>query len=91
MQDHLWVPPLMPWLSTSTAWCTVSKRLLRASAEAISSAAGQDTIIGWDSVAPITLVNPLGEEFAIEIDFEDSAGVMSFAGMLQLVHSRRQA
>jgi acyl carrier protein len=43
------------------------------------------TVSGWDSVAHITLLSLIGEEFGIEIDFEEFAGATSFETILQLV------
>ncbi len=40
--------------------------------------ASVDNTAGWDSVAQVTLLTLIGEEFGIEIDFEEFDGVTSF-------------
>jgi len=50
--------------------------------------ASQDTVSGWDSVAHITLVSLIAEEFGIDVDFDDFAGVTSFAAILDLVRQK---
>ena len=40
--------------------------------------ASADTMADWDSVAQITLLTVIGEEFGIEIDFEEFEGATSF-------------
>jgi acyl carrier protein len=42
----------------------------------------------WDSVAQITLLNLIGEEFGIDIDFEEFEGADSFAEMLARLRER---
>jgi len=42
----------------------------------------------WDSVAHVTLIALLGEEFAIELTPDEIEEVSSFATMLALVHQR---
>ncbi len=41
--------------------------------------ASQDSVETWDSVAAITLVNLIEEEFGIEMDFDEVAELTSFA------------
>jgi acyl carrier protein len=41
-------------------------------------AASQATLPAWDSVAAITLVNVIEEEFGIQMDFEDLENLTSF-------------
>jgi acyl carrier protein len=41
-------------------------------------AASQATLAAWDSVAAITLVNVIEEEFGIEMDFDQLADLDSF-------------
>jgi acyl carrier protein len=43
--------------------------------------ASVDNTQGWDSVAQVTLLTLIGEEFAIEIDFEEFEGATSFEAL----------
>jgi len=45
-------------------------------------AASQTTVATWDSVAAITLMNLMEEEFTIEIDFDRAAELSSFSEIL---------
>ena len=45
-------------------------------------AATQTTVSSWDSVAAITLMNVMEEEFSIEIDFDRAAELSSFSEIL---------
>jgi len=45
-------------------------------------AASQTTVATWDSVAAITLMNLMEEEFTIEIDFDRAAELASFSEIL---------
>jgi acyl carrier protein len=47
-------------------------------AQRIKSAA-QDSVENWDSVAAITLMNLIEEEFGVEMDFDDVAELTSFS------------
>jgi acyl carrier protein len=49
--------------------------------------ASVDTVQTWDSVAHITLLSLIGEEFAIDIDFEEFEGASSFHDILERVRS----
>jgi acyl carrier protein len=48
-------------------------------------AATQGTVAAWDSVAAITLMNVMEEEFSVEIDFDRAAELTSFSEILQYV------
>jgi acyl carrier protein len=48
-------------------------------------AASQSNVSTWDSVAAITLMNVMEEEFAIEIDFDRAAELSSFPEILAYV------
>jgi acyl carrier protein len=51
------------------------------------AAAAHDTVDGWDSVAQVTLLTLVGEEFGVDIDFEEYEEATSFnsiLGMLRL-------
>ena len=50
--------------------------------------ATQDTIPNWDSVAAITLMNLIEEEFAIQMDFEDLGELTSFQKILVYVNGK---
>ncbi len=47
--------------------------------------ASQGNLAKWDSIAGITLVNVLEEEFQIQIDFDRLADLDSFAKVLDYV------
>ena len=51
-------------------------------------AATHDSVAVWDSVAQLTLLSLVGEEFGIEIDFEEFEGATSFATILEFVRAR---
>jgi acyl carrier protein len=54
--------------------------------------ASPQTVANWDSLATVTLVNVIEEEFHIQIDPEDFSSVLSFAGAEALVQkTARQA
>jgi acyl carrier protein len=41
---------------------------------------------GWDSVAQVTLLTLIGEEFGIDIDFEEFEGATSFQALASRIH-----
>ena len=47
--------------------------------------ASQSNVSSWDSVAAITLMNVMEEEFVIEIDFDRAAELSSFPEILEYV------
>ena len=51
-------------------------------------AANSNNITAWDSIAQLTLLSVIGQEFGIDIDFEDFEGATSFAAILDLVRAR---
>jgi acyl carrier protein len=51
-------------------------------------AADPGTVDGWDSVATVTLVTVIEEEFHIEIDSDDIEYVLSFSAALDYVNRR---
>lgn len=51
-------------------------------------AATQDAVAGWDSIAHITLMSLIGEEFGVEIDFEEFEDATSFTAILDVVRAR---
>ncbi|HZQ51067.1 MAG TPA: acyl carrier protein [Bryobacteraceae bacterium] len=51
-------------------------------------AAAQNSVESWDSVAAITLINVIEEEFQIQMDFEDAAELTSFAKILAYLERR---
>jgi acyl carrier protein len=53
-------------------------------------AATQATVAEWDSVAAITLVNVLEEEFQIEMDFEVLGDLTSFELVLDYLKGVKQ-
>ena len=44
--------------------------------------AAADKMSGWDSVAQINLLSLIGEEFNLDIDFEEFEGATSFEKLL---------
>ncbi len=53
-------------------------------------AASQETVAAWDSVAAITLVNVVEEQFGIEMDLDDVADLDSFDKVCAYLQQRRQ-
>ncbi len=51
-------------------------------------AATQDNVAAWDSIAQVTLISLIGEEFGIDIDFEEFEDAISFAAVLDVVRAR---
>jgi acyl carrier protein len=51
--------------------------------EAEISKARVDTVASWDSVAGITLLNLVAEEFQREVDFEELAELDSFEALVK--------
>jgi acyl carrier protein len=45
-------------------------------------AASQASVAGWDSVAALTLMNVIEEEFEIQLDFDKAADLTSFQEIL---------
>jgi acyl carrier protein len=57
------------------------------SSDRITSAT-QDSTQSWDSVAAITLMNLIEEDFAIQMDFEDLGELTSFQKILTYVNGK---
>jgi acyl carrier protein len=55
------------------------------------SAASINSVEQWDSVATVTLLSVVGEEFGIDIDFDRFEDLTSFEGLLHYVEESRQA
>lgn len=53
--------------------------------------ASQQTVAAWDSVAAITLVNVIEEEFGLEMDLDDMADLDSFQKVRDYLEKRLQA
>lgn len=53
--------------------------------------ASQDTVPAWDSVAAITLINVMEEEFGFQIDFDLAADLTSFPEILDYVNETLSA
>jgi acyl carrier protein len=45
------------------------------------TSARMESVAGWDSIATITLVNVIEEEFGVQIDPEDLPRLVSFEGV----------
>lgn len=50
--------------------------------------ATQDSVPNWDSVAAITLMNLIEEEFNIQMDFDDLAELTSFEKIRKYVEEK---
>lgn len=50
--------------------------------------ASQETVASWDSVAAITLINLVEEEFGIQMDFDQAAELTSFPKVLAYLQER---
>lgn len=46
------------------------------------------SVAEWDSIAQVTLMSLVGEEFGIEIDFEEFEDARSFGAVLELLRVR---
>jgi len=53
--------------------------------------ASQETMSAWDSVAAITLVNVLEDEFGFQIDFDRLSELNSFDRIFDYIKSQVQA
>jgi acyl carrier protein len=60
------------------------------SQEAIA-AASTATVVAWDSVAAITLMNVVEEEFGFEMDLDDLGDLDSFEKLYAYLQNRHQA
>jgi acyl carrier protein len=49
--------------------------------------ASQEQVASWDSVAHVTLLSLVGEEFGVDIDFEEFSEAGSFAAILDLIRA----
>lgn len=49
------------------------------------ASADSSTVEGWDSLAHITLLTVINEEFGVDVDFEEFEGATSFAAILERV------
>lgn len=52
--------------------------------------ASQETVAAWDSVAAITLVNVIEEQFGIEMDLDDISELDSFDKVCAYLQRRSQ-
>jgi acyl carrier protein len=50
--------------------------------------ASQNSIETWDSVAAITLLNLIEEEFGIQMDFEDIGDLTSFSSIAEYLKGK---
>jgi acyl carrier protein len=53
--------------------------------------ASQATVPAWDSVAAVTLLNVLEDEFGIEVDFDEITNLDSFDKVLQYLDKQVRA
>jgi acyl carrier protein len=47
-----------------------------------------EVVSGWDSLAHVTLLSLIGEEFGISVDFETFEGALSFDAILARIRSQ---
>ena len=47
--------------------------------------ASQESVGAWDSIAQVTLISLIGEEFRIELDFEEFEEATSFTAFRDIV------
>lgn len=52
--------------------------------------AAQDEVLAWDSVASITLINVVEDEFGLTMDLERLAEFTSFPAILRYVEEQKQ-
>lgn len=52
--------------------------------------ASAESVAEWDSIAQVTLLTMIGEEFEIEIDYEYFDGATSFAALANRLSHRSQ-
>lgn len=50
--------------------------------------ASQENMSAWDSIAHVTLISLIGEEFGIDLDFEDFEEATSFAAFRDIISAR---
>jgi acyl carrier protein len=50
--------------------------------------ATHDTVAEWDSIAQVTILSLVGEEFGMDIDFEEFEGATSFSAILELLSTK---
>ena len=50
--------------------------------------ATQESTAAWDSIAQVTLISLIGEEFGIDPDFEEFEQATSFASILDLLQAK---
>lgn len=58
--------------------------------EAAVASASTATVAAWDSVAAITLMNVVEDEFAIEMDLDDLGNLDSFGKLYSYLQQRLQ-
>jgi len=58
--------------------------------EAEIPSASQETVAAWDSVAAITLLNVVEEEFGVELDLDELAELNSFPKVSNYLQERLQ-
>ena len=51
-------------------------------------AASQDSVKTWDSVAAVTLLNLIEEEFGVQMEFEDIGDLTSFSSIAEYLKGK---
>ena len=49
----------------------------------------QSSVATWDSIAHVTLMSLVGEQFEMEVDFEDFEEATSFGAVMAMVCARK--
>jgi acyl carrier protein len=52
--------------------------------------ASQSSVLGWDSVATVTLLTTIEEEFGVQVDLEDLDQLTSFESILSYLRKGRR-
>ena len=64
------------------------RRVFPKVSEADIPSLAQENTAAWDSVAHVTLLSLLGEEFGVDTDFEGFDSALTFPAMLEVVRAR---
>jgi acyl carrier protein len=67
------------------------KKVLPKLSRAEIGTATQENTAAWDSIAQVTLISLVGEEFGIELDFEEFEEATSFAAFFKIVDAKLSA
>jgi len=51
--------------------------------------ASRDSLVGWDSIAHVTLLSSIAEEFGIDLEPEDFESLDSYSSIVDWVEAKR--